>query len=394
VSVPLPSGLTEEAVAAALEEPDPGSLAAGTRLRARFGPDLAAAALTQATLRRRARTKFGDAAAALWFTRDGLEQATRPAVADLHARRFVEAGVRRVVDLGCGIASDATAFVRAGLDVLAVERDPVTAAVARANLALAVDAGTGRVRAEVVVADVADVLATGIDADAGVFADPARRDARGRVWRAQDFSPDLTSLLALADHGRVLGLKLGPALPHALVPPDTEAEWVSHHGDVVEVALWSGPGSTPGRRSALLWPDLRLVADSVPLPVRPPGAYVYEPDGAVIRSGAVGVLGERLGAGLLAEQIAYLTGDVLVETPYAAAFAVSRVLPYDLKVLRRWVREAGIGRLEVKRRGLDLDPARLRRDLRPQGPASATLLLSRTPTGTVALVAERVPAVS
>ncbi|MGI3781714.1 MAG: hypothetical protein ACRYG2_13150, partial [Janthinobacterium lividum] len=296
----LPFGLSAEALAAAEAEDDLGSLAAGTRLRARFGPELAAAALTQASLRRRARTKFGEAAASLWFTRDGLEQATRPEVADLHAQRFVAAGVRRVVDLGCGIGSDATAFVRAGLDVVGVERDPATADVARANLAVAVAAAAAAnvpAGAEVVVADVADVLAAGIEPGVGVFADPARRDARGRVWRAADFSPDLGSLLALADGPggvRVLGLKLGPALPHALVPPEAEAEWVSHHGDVVEVALWNGPGSVAGRRSALLAPDRRLVAEPAHLDVRPPGAFVYEPDGAVIRSGAVGVLGERL----------------------------------------------------------------------------------------------------
>ncbi|MBB3325595.1 SAM-dependent methyltransferase [Friedmanniella antarctica] len=392
----MPYGLSAEALAAAEAEADLESLAAGTRLRARFAPELAAAALTQAALRRRARTKFGDAAGSLWFTRDGLEQATRPEVADLHAQRFVAAGVRRVVDLGCGIGSDAVAFVRAGLDVLAVERDPATADVARANLATAVAAAGGSVHAEVVVADVADVIAAGIEPGVGVFADPARRDARGRVWRAQDFSPDLGSLLALAGGvsggERVLGLKLGPALPHALVPPDAEAEWVSHHGDVVEVALWHGPGSVPGRRSALLAPDRRLVAGPAHLDVRAPGAYVFEPDGAVVRSGAVGVLGERLGAGLLAEQIAYLTADALVETPYATAFAVEQVLPYDLKALRRWVREAGIGRLEVKKRGLDVDPAQLRRDLRPKGDGSATLLLSRAPTGTVALVVHRVVA--
>ena len=387
--IELPYGLTPDALAAAEAEPDPGSLGAGTRLRARFGPDLAAAALTQVTLRRKARTKFGEAAAGLFFTRDGLEQATRPDVADLHARRFAESGVRRVVDLGCGVASDAAAFVRAGLDVLAVERDPATAAVARANLAVAVTRAGGGVTAEVVVADVADVLAAGVDPGAGVFADPARRDARGRVWRAQDFSPDLTSLLALADGRRVLGLKLGPALPHALVPPDAEAEWVSHSGDVVEVGVWSGPGSVPGRRSALLWPDDRLVGGTVALDVRAPGAYVHEPDGAVIRAGAVGVLGARLGAGLLDPQIAYLTSDEPAGSPFATSFAVERVLPYDVKVLRRWVREAGVGRLEVKRRGLDVDPARLRRDLRPDGTASATLVLSRTPTGAVALVAHR-----
>jgi len=154
--------------------------------------------------------------------------------------------------------------------------------------------------------------------------------------------------------------------------------------------VWSGPGSAPGRRSALLWPQERLVATDARLEVRLVGAYVHEPDGAVIRAGAVGTLGERLGAGLLDAQIAYLTSDTLVSDPGATAFAVEEVLPYDLKRLRRWVREQGIGTLEIKRRGLDVDPVDLRRSLRPQGSGAATLLLSRTPEGAVALVVRRV----
>ena len=64
---------------AATSEEDPESLAAATRLRARFGPELAATALTQATLRRQARTKFGEAAAEMFFTRSwsGAGDATR-----------------------------------------------------------------------------------------------------------------------------------------------------------------------------------------------------------------------------------------------------------------------------------------------------------------------------
>ena len=79
-----------------------------------------------------------------------------------------------------------------------------------------------------------------------VFADPARRDSRGRVWRPADFRPDLGLLLGLADRREPLGLKLGPALPHALVPAGLEAEWVSHRGDVVEAGLWSGPSASAG----------------------------------------------------------------------------------------------------------------------------------------------------
>ena len=161
------------------------------------------------TLRRQARTKFGEAAAEMFFTRAGLEQATRPEVADHHASRFVEAGVRRVLDLGCGIGSDSMAFARAGLEVVAVDVDPTTAAVAQANLA-----GCG----EVICADASDVAEQLMTAGVGVFCDPARRDDRGRVWRVEDFTPAWSTVMELLDGGRTAGVKLGPALPHSLIP--------------------------------------------------------------------------------------------------------------------------------------------------------------------------------
>lgn len=377
----LPAGLTAPALAAAVAEPDPDSLAAATRLRQGFGPELAARALHQASLRRRARVKFGDAAAGMFFTRPGLEQATRPEVADQHARRLVAAGARRVIDLGCGIGTDALAFARAGLEVLAVEIDPETAEVARANL---VGRGT------VVCADAADVV-TDLDPADAVFVDPARRGDRGRLWRVEDFTPAWSLVTGLLSSGRVVGVKLGPALPHAFVPFEVEAEWVTHRGDVVEVALWAGRAAVPGRRSALVWPGQRLVTEPAdPLEVAKVRAYVYEPDGAVIRAGGVAQLGQSLGATLLDPQIAYLSADTLAPTPFATAFRVEAVLPYAVKTVKRWLRDHQVGTLEIKKRGLDVDPATLRDRLRLSGPAAATLIVSRTPRGAVAVVAQRV----
>ncbi|MFL6045160.1 MAG: THUMP-like domain-containing protein [Propionibacteriaceae bacterium] len=380
--MPLPFGLTEDALAAGMLEQDPESLAATSRMRARYGPELAAAALTQAALRRQARAKFGEAALEMFFTRAGLEQATRPEIADHHASRFATAGVRRVVDLGCGIGSDSMAFARAGLEVVAVDVDPSTAAVAGANLDN---------RAEVICADASEVAEELITPGVGVFCDPARRNDYGRVWRVEDFMPDWSMVIGLLDGNRSAGVKLGPGLPHSLIPEAVEAEWITHRGETVEVGLWAGAGSSTARRSALIMPDARLtVTGAAPLPVRDLARYIYEPAGAVIRAGAIAELGDQLGAGLLHPQVAYLTSDQLCDTPFATAFEVRERLPFHLKALRAWIREAQIGVLEIKKRGVDVDPADLRRRLRLTGPNAASLLISPTLKGAMAVVVERV----
>jgi SAM-dependent methyltransferase len=391
----LPYGLIAEALAAAESEAEPSSLAAAGRLRARFGGDLDAAAVSQVVLRRQARAKFGAAAASMYFTRDGLEQATRPEVAAYHARHFVDAGARRVVDLGCGIGADALAFAAAGLDVTAVEVDPVTAAAARANLGIllsAVRSGAGPVpgRAEVVLGDAEQIGERLLQPGDAVFCDPARRTAAGRVWRVEDFRPSWEFVRSLLDGRRTSAVKLGPALPHGLIPTGVHAEWVSHSGEVVEVFLSAGPSVVSGR-SALVWPDHRLTVPArLPeLALSPPLRYLYEPDGAVIRAGAVPVVGSLLGAALLDSKIAYLTADEVVGTPYATAFRVLEILPYKEKLLRQWVKERRVGTLEIKKRGLEVDPAELRRRLRPEGPERATIILSRTVAGARVIVAER-----
>src|ERR687886_28105 len=85
-----------ELVAPADVPDDAAALALGSRLRRDHPPDLVAAALTQASLRQKARRKFGADADVMYFTPDGLEQATGSLVAGHRARRFVDRG--RVAD--------------------------------------------------------------------------------------------------------------------------------------------------------------------------------------------------------------------------------------------------------------------------------------------------------
>jgi len=377
---PLSAGQGAAALTAAMAEDDPDSLAAGARLRRDFPAELAAAALSQASLRRRARAKFGEAAGEMLFTPDGLEQASRPEVAAWRARRFAEAGVSRIVDLGCGIGADALALAHAGLGVVAVERDPATAAVASANLE-----GTG---ATVVVADATEAASDLLGPGTAVFCDPARRTGRGRSWRVEDFSPPWSFVCGLLDGRHAACVKLGPGLPRELVPDDVEACWVSHRGDVVEAGLWRLPGGTAASVAELLPSGDRVEGTGRRLPVAAPGRYILEPDGAVIRARAVGDI--IPGAWLLDAEVAYLSTDEPVVTPFASVFEVLETMDTNERTLRTWVREHHIGTLEIKKRALDLDPAALRRRLRPAGPHQATLILARTAHGARAFVVRRV----
>lgn len=379
---PLASPAGREALAAAAARSDPDSLAAATALRSQFPADLAAAALTQIGLRRAARSKLGERADELLLTRAGLEQASRAAVAAHHAARFAATGVRRVVDLGCGLGTDALALLDAGLEVVAVESDPETASTAQANLAD---------RAEVLLGDAVELAPRLLGPGVAAYADPARRTSRGRSWRTEDLSPPWSFVESLLMGHAVAGVKLGPGLPHRVIPTGVEAEWLSERGDTVEVGLWAGPGSQPDSRAALLLPDHRLVVDpeAPTLPSGPVGAVLYEPAGAVTRAGGLDQVGAELDAWRLHPDLAYLTADHVRPTPYATAFEVLEVHPYTEQTLRHWVRERRIGTLEIKKRGLDLDPAVLRKRLKLRGTAAATVVLTRGPAGALLLVVRR-----
>jgi len=359
--------------------------------KAGHSPELVSAVVAQSSLRLRARGKFGTFADRMLFTRAGLEQATRLAVAAQHAGRFRDAGLTRVADLGCGIGGDALGFAGLGLRVEAVDADEVTAAIAAYNLAPFGDAVTVRHGS----AEASDLSL--VD---GVWLDPARRTSghseTARV-RPEDYSPSLDWAFELA--GRIpSGIKLGPGLDRAMISHDVEAQWVSADGSTIELVLWSGALARDGvRRAALVlrgddrW-ELTSATDAEDEPARPLGAFVHEPDGAVIRARLIGEVARSLEAGMLSEQIAYLTSDAALTSPFVSSFRVREVLPAEVRALSRALRERGIGRLEIKKRGVDIDPATFRTALKLRGDDSATLLLTRVGSKRLTILADRVGA--
>jgi SAM-dependent methyltransferase len=328
-----------------------------------------AVALSQASLRRAAVTKFGDLAARMYFTPEGLEQATRQSVARHRAARVQAFDATSVVDLGCGIGGDLVALAAVGLTTAGVDLDPERVAVATANLEAL---GLG---GAVQVADATTLDHGGFDV---AFADPARRSAGGRTFSTDKWSPPWPFVESLLTRDSCV--KTAPGLPHALVPDGVEAEWVSDHGEVKEAALWSGRLATCARRATVI-ADGGLATmteeDDPGAPVRAVGGFLYEPDGAVIRAGLVTAVAAGVDGGLIDEHLAYVTSDASYRSPFARGYQVLEELPYREKALRAALRERNIGRLTIKKRGVDVVPEHLRKRLTLSGDEEAVIVLTR-----------------
>ncbi|MCL8253348.1 hypothetical protein AERO_18370 [Aeromicrobium fastidiosum] len=221
----------------------------------------------------------------------------------------------------------------------------------------------------------ADARAVSIGADEVAFVDPARRDGRGRTFSTADLQPPwdwVRELLA----GRAVA-KVMPGLSHDAVPPGVEAEWVSDGGDLVEACLWGVPFATTRRRATVLPSGATLVVEGGAPEVADVGAYLHEPDDAVIRAGAVGELAASLGGWLPDPHIAYVSSDAAADTPLARSFRVVDELPFREKPLKAALQARRVGTLTVKKRGVDVVPEELVRRLKLKGPTKALVIMTR-----------------
>jgi hypothetical protein len=325
------------------------------------------------------------------FTEAGLEQASRLKVAALHAGRFRAAGIKQVADLGCGIGAEAMALASLGLEVKAFEIDEVTAAVATYNLAPFENAS-------VEIADVEKLDLSGFEA---LYFDPARRELHGpkkattqRHFDPANFSPNYTFVLEQAKT-KPAGIKLGPGHDKRQIPTNCEAQWISVEGDLVELGLWFGKLARENiARSALLISAtgqheiVSAETDSSNAELAEIGEYVYEPDNALIRSGLIADFAKPLGLTLISPEIAYLSSSQKIFSPWLKGYKVIDNLVFDRKKLKAYVRENNIGILEIKKRGSDVSPEELRKQLAPKGEGAATLIVTRVGDAHRVLVAQ------
>lgn len=355
-------------------------------LRRRLSPPQTHLVIELIQLRTRAKDKFARPEE-MFFTDVGLQQATSEDVARYKANRFAPA---TVADLCCGIGGDLLALAGRAAAV-GVECDPLCATLAEANCrALAMT------RATVHTGDAASFPLSDF---AAVHVDPDRRPEGRRTSQlkyCQPGEPLLTKLLRDVPAGAI---KLAPAT----AVPDAwrgrvELEWISHRGQCRQQVVWFGAlARREGIRSAtLVGPggEAMRTLSAGAASLRPSiaatiGRFVMEPDPAVLAAGLTEALANEHSLRRIQPGVAYLTGDAAPHDPALAVFAVEEVMPMDVKKIKACLRRRGIGELEIKKRGIDVDPQNLKRRLRVPGDAAATLLITPAKSGAVAILARR-----
>ncbi|MFB7717514.1 class I SAM-dependent methyltransferase [Nocardia sp. NPDC056100] len=327
--------------------------------------DRAAALVETVRLRRRATAKLSDAGEWL-FTDDALQQATPTAVARHRAERLKG---RSVHDVTCSIGAELAELARVCPAVIGSDLDDVRLSIAAHNLS----------NARNVLLAKADALRPCSTAEV-VIADPARRADGRRTHDPAKLQPPLPDLLA-AYAGRDLAVKCAPGLDFDTLAWAGEIEVASLDGAVREACLWSPGLAEAGvtRRATVLSssrpPEILTDAEPDDIPEREPGAWIIDPDGAVIRAGLVRHYAAKHGLWQLDPRIAYLTGDTVPEG--MRGFRILDRMEFREKPLRAELHRRDCGPLEILTRGVDLDPDALRAKLKPRGKQPHSLVITR-----------------
>ncbi len=352
----------------------PDSLTRLSRLRKRHAAELSAGAVQLLELRKRAEAKFSDAAR-MFFTREGLEQSTGETIAAYRAARFPLEGV--TLDACCGIGGDALALARSR-PVLAVDLNPAHALCTRTNgEILQVSHSVTALVSDVTELNFANLKRCGITS---VFFDPSRRGTsaggeRKRMRGAEDYSPPLSWATALREAFSFVAVKLSPALDDAaLLNFAAPVEFISERGECKEAVLWLCESEPPPEakggglfRATVLKPgqppSTLTFFQTEPVPASEILTYLYEPDPAVIRAGLIPQLAQEFLLSPVNLQRVLLTAENKIVTPFTAAYQVRETLPYHPEKLKRHLKSRGWRVEVVKKRGVEIEPEALRRQL-------------------------------
>ncbi len=372
-------------------EADPSDVTAVARLRKKHSAELVRAALHLAEARRKLVRKWSGEPPAHDLVADpeGAEMASGSLASAHKAARFARTlPAQRVWDLCCGIGADAAGLVRAGMDVVAVDRDPLRAWMAQRNAGCGVRAG-----------DVGSLLESGELGEDCFHLDPSRRDDAGRRIRYELLTPGPEFIEKICRE-RTGAVKLPPGINRGtgeVDPPPGEIEYISERGRMTQAVLWTAdlarhevsatmlrPGCNaesiagePDGEHACPWADIEDTA------------WVHTADPCVERAGLLHELCARARTGLAHPGTGLLCADERSDDPMLSAFRVRAVMAWRREKVRDWLRANEGGLVEIKTRGKAADTDKEQKALRGDGGTPFTVFVLRFGQAVRAIIAER-----
>lgn len=379
----LASDEGERAIAAAQQSSRPLHLELASQ-RKQFGPARASLAVGQVELRVRARKKFADWADQLLWTETLLQQATDRDVAAYKATRFPPGQL--VLDLCCGAGGDFFALA-ARSECVGYDLSAASAFLAREN------ARRLGLRGETICEDASSAP---LESAAAWHIDPDRRANLQRTSQLEFASPDANAIREMLARNPHACIKSAPADRDCeFADAETEMEWIGSRGECRQLAIWRGAlARHPGKRVATIVEHCQhpvIGKPQEPIEIAESlNEFIHEPHNAVLGAELENALANSMSAKRLDAGAAYFSSETSSTHPALVSYRVRDVMPFDLKTLKQWVKANRIGVVEIKKRGVLVDPAKLRKMLAMKGDQAATLLLTPHEGRVLALSVERV----
>ena len=361
-----------------ISECSAAELSGQRKLREHFDQELVRAALSLHEARAKAMGLLPNAEH-LWLTRVGLEQSTAWEVARHKAQRFSAA--EQVFDLCCGVGVDA-GNIAAHTNVIAIDNEPSMCLRTTWNA----DVWGHGSRMESRCQDVSGDLW----ADKIVHVDPDRRAGSDRpTKRLELYQPNLEWMQKLTRTATGGGIKIGPASNFLQKFPGCEIELISLHGECREATVWFGSMAGPHTFRATVLPAGESLSED-PLSAwtnttPTPGAYLFDPDPAIVRSGLLDVMAEQNNLLRLDAEEEYLTADQIPTTAFVTAFKIEAVLSNSVKELKQYLRKSPSQHYEVKCRRISIEADVVRRQL-PTGAEPPRVIIFAKVAGRGAIV--------
>ena len=360
-------------------------------LRKELAADRATFVFAQAELQIRARKKFSRADSML-FTRLGLEQATSEPIARF--KRNCLENIEFVLDICCGIGGDAVGFADV-CRLSVVDQDETTLAYAKHNLQVyGASVGGG------VTALAQSFSDTTLPPDAFVHIDPDRRTSggTGRTVRAENFSPDLDTILRRLNPEQAACIKLAPATTlETLIGRPCQRHWIGHQRECKQQLLWLSPEMESQAANRITVIDgqgdvanLEIAEVHQRRIVSPIGQYIHEPHAAILAADLVDSVAKRFELGRLSVGSVYLTGDAIEPSKFLASFRLIEQCSIKAKKIKAVLKAHDIGIVEWKNRGVDAEVVAKIKKIRPDGSRNGTVILTRLGKQFVSLICERV----